>query len=508
MKNIVYYLLFTLVIAGCKKAPDMPGSTLVHVDNGIKFYLESKFNAGKLDTSKMELTGANDSVVCVVPALSDQKSFVISFVPATANVKIGNVIQKSGVTVNDFSKPVTYTYTNSKGETKSIKVSITNFTGLPVFYINTAAPVVSKDNYVSAGLRINANGQFDQVEIGIDMKIKGHGNSTWEMPKKPYRLKLDNEAPLLGLQAAKNWVLLANYADKTLLRNALAFDIGHYVSADFTPHYRFVEVVMNGQYVGNYLLTEDVEVNPGRVDIHEMTEQDQDDTQITGGYLLELNQNLAEGDKHFATNYGLPFTIKSPEAITDKQLTYIKNYIQQTEDAMLSSNFSDPDKGYAKYINVDSFINWCLVNELMKNIDGQDYSSIFYYKDVNGKLGMGPVWDFDLAAANYAQSETIYPTGWWIMNSRWFERLYQDPAFKARVKQRWQALKPSLPLILSHIDENAAYLHLSQQRNFTTWNILNTLVGPNPEAAGTYSGEIDYLKTWLEARINWLDINL
>jgi spore coat protein CotH len=506
MKNILLCLLFAVVFVACKKQDgDGPGSP-VEVENGIKFYLDAKSNAGKLDTTRIPLTMAGDSVVGVVPALSDEKSFVISFEPATANVKINGVAQKSGVTVNDFSNPIIYTYTNPRGETKNLKVAITNFTGLPIFYINTAAPVVSKDNYVSGSLRVNANGQFIQTSADISLNIKGRGNSTWDMPKKPYRLKFNSKLPLLGLPSAKNWVLLANYSDKTLLRNALAFDIAHQLGADFTPHYRFVEVIMNGQYAGSYLLTEQVEVNPGRVAIHEMSADDETGSQLTGGYLLEIDQNH-DADVYFRSNHNLPFCIKSPDEITDKQLAYIHNYVQQTEDAIYSDNFANPSNGYAKYINVDSFISWYLVNELVKNVDGQSYSSIFYYKDVNGKLGMGPVWDFDIAAGN-CDGETSNPTGWWIRDAEWFYRLCQDPAFKARVRERWEKLKPALPAILLNIEENSAYLHLSQKQNFQTWDILNTHVWPNPEVAGTYLGEVEYLKAWMELRINWMDLNL
>jgi hypothetical protein len=509
MRKIVLYLFLAMAIAGCKKeiTNDNPIFTPVVVESGIKFYLESKHNSGKFDSTRIELTTAGDSVVGVVPVLSNQKSFVLSFEPANANVKVGGVVQKSGITVNDFSKPITYTYTNTRGESTNFKVIITNFTGLPIFSITTSGPVESKDVYVTGSLDINTNGQFEQTVTTIGLNIKGRGNSSWGMPKKPYRLKFNSKQALLGLQAAKNWVLLANYSDKTLLRNTVAFDVGNQLMADFTPHYRFVELVMNGVYMGSYLLTEQVEVNPGRVAIREMSADDESESQITGGYLLEIDQRL-DADKYFFTGNGIPFCIKSPEEITDKQLAYIHDYIQKTEDVIFSDNFSDPNEGYAKYINVDSFIKWFLVNELVKNNDAAGFSSIFYYKDINGKLGMGPVWDFDLAAGNYENSLANYPTGWMIRNTGWFERLFQDPAFNARVRVVWENLKPTLPNALANIDDHVAYLNLSQQRNFATWNILNTAVWPNSQVAGSYQGEVNYLKEWLQIRVNWMDANL
>jgi hypothetical protein len=512
MKNLLFYLLLAVALAGCKK--DLQEDTPVSfaekqaVDSTkIKFYLESKNNPGKFDSTRVELTMLGDSAVAVIPGISNDRSFVVSFEPATANVKIGNVAQKSGVTVNDFSQPITYTYTNSRGEVKNLKVLIANFTGIPIFNLTTASPVVSEDDYVTGSLTVNVNGQFGQLSPNIPLNIKGRGNSTWGMPKKPYRIKFNSKQSLLGLTAAKNWVLLANYSDKTLLRNALALDIGHQFSADFTPHYRFVEVVMNGVYLGSYMLTEQVEINPGRVAINELTDDDVDDATISGGYLLELDQRL-DANHYFYSNNGLPFTIKDPDDITDKQLTYIHNYVQQTEDAIFAENFDDPVNGYAKYINVDSFINWYLVKELMKDNDALDYSSIFYYKDINGKLGMGPVWDFDLAAGNYVGSAANAPTGWWVKNGNWFSRLFQDPAFNEKVKARWNEMQPNLALALANIDQNATYINLSQQQNFATWNILNAYVWPNSQIAGSYPGEILYMKAWLKTRIEWMNANM
>jgi hypothetical protein len=510
MKNLLLFLAFAVALSSCKKQPqELAGSaTGQTATTDLKFYLESKDNPGDFDTSRIALTFAGDSVVGVVPGIYKERSFVVSFEPASANLKVGTVVQKSGVTVNDFSKPVIYTYTNAKGEVKELKISITNFTGLPIFYLETSAEVLSEDVYITGTFNSNANGQFDQLPANIPMNIRGRGNGTWLAPKKPYRIKFDSKQSLLGLTAAKSWVLLANYYDKTLLRNAVALDMGHQFSADFTPHYRFVEVVMDGVYIGNYMLTEQVEINQGRVAINELTANDTDDSAITGGYLLEVDESL-DADHYFYSKNGLPFTIKDPNDITDKQLTYIQNYVQQTEDAIFADNFADPDNGYAKYINVDSFINWYLVKELMKDNDALDKGSTYYYKDLNGKLGMGPVWDFDIAAGNDATTDVNDPTGWWARNAKWFNRLFQDPVFKAKVKARWQALQPNLTLVLNNLDKNAAYINLSQQQNFVAWDILNVdLQGTNTEIAGSYKGEVSYLKTWLNTRIAWMNANM
>ncbi len=173
MKNLLLFLLLAVAIASCKKQPqELAGSIpQQQIDTTIKFYLESKSNPGSFDTTRIDLTLAGDSVVGVVPGISKERSFVVSFEPANANVKVGNIVQKSGVTVNDFSKPIIYTFTNSKGQVKKLKVSITNFTGLPIFYLETSSEVVSEDTYVTGTFNANVNGQFDPLPSNIPMTV-------------------------------------------------------------------------------------------------------------------------------------------------------------------------------------------------------------------------------------------------------------------------------------------------------------------------------------------------
>ena len=229
---------------------------------------------------------------------------------------------------------------------------------------------------------------------------------------------------------------------------------------------------------------------------------------LTGGYLLEQDMRLDE-DNWFYTKAKLPITIKSPEDITQAQLSYIKNYMQEPEDAIFSADFADTNKGYNKYINTESFIHWFIVQEIMKNEDAKEKTSIIYYKNRNGKLGLGPLWDFDLAAGNVDYSVSRYPTGWWIKDGPWLRRLFEDPTFRTKVKNRWNQIKgEELKEITSSIDKNAAYINLSQQNNFERWDILNKYVWPNQFVLGTYPKEVTQLKNWLQVRIDWLDTEI
>ncbi|TCD03241.1 CotH kinase family protein [Pedobacter psychroterrae] len=515
MKKHLIYLILLISIWSCKKdnitvqEPEPEPRTKDSVSL-ISVLFEAKYNAGKI-TKDISGIISGDEIKVLIPDFANNKKFVASFITHNARITVNDTIQISGTTATDFSKPVLYKLTSEKGTTKTYKFLLKNFTGIPILHLSTEGgnDIVSKDVYLNGSLIVNTNTLYEQAKTTIPLQVKGRGNSTWGMEKKPYRLKFTDKTPMLGMPTAKNWVLLANYSDKTLLRTSTAFEFGTKIGADFTPQGRPVELVLNGKYKGSYFLTSQVEVNENRVNIPELKKSNTSAEEITGGYLLEQDERRDEPNRFETEKRKLPFTIKSPEDITPAQFTYIKNYMQQTEDAIFSEDFADPEKGYNKYINTESFINWFIVQEIMKNQDAKVFSSIFYYKNRGGKLGLGPLWDFDLAAGNVDYSDARYSTGWWIKDGPWFSRLFQDPNFSAKVKARWNALKnKEIKDITASIDQNAAYINLSQRKNFEEWKILDKKVWPNPVAYGTYSAEVAQLKTWLSARITWLDVEI
>jgi CotH kinase protein len=180
------------------------------------------------------------------------------------------------------------------------------------------------------------------------------------------------------------------------------------------------------------------------------------------------------------------------------------------EDAIFGAQFTDPATGYAAYLDVDSAINYYLINEVFKNVDGNLRLSTFLFKKRDGKLTFGPVWDFDLAIGNVNYDGADQTAGWHIRPTPWFTRLFQDPAFAQKVRTRWAQLKSEgkLDAVFSHIDMQAQYLQGAQARNFSRWNILNIYVWPNRVVTGSYAGEVNAMKDWLRARIAWMDTQL
>jgi len=511
-KPLLLLVVITVCLWACRKvAVDQtitPVVVVVDKEGFSTFKIEAKNNTGKI-TADVNCTITGDTITAVVPEMTQNNKWIVSFETkkAATTIKANDTLATSGVTVTDFSKPVTYTISLSSGETKKYIVKVRVFTGLPVLYLTTSGPVTSKEIYVKGKLDIDPNVTDEQAVNHITLQMKGRGNSTWvNFPKKPYRLKFDSKASLLGMPTAKNWVLLANYDDKTLMRTKIAFEYARRIKSDFAPQSRFVEVVLNGEFLGNYLLTSQVEVNENRINITELKAGAKD---ITGGYVVEVDSKLDETYWFRTSLKSMPMTIKEPSEITAPQLAYIKDYMNNTEAALYAADWKDAVNGYAKYIDAESFMRWYMINETVKNQDSWDFSSIFYYKDINGKLKMGPVWDFDLSGGNCNYSPSQYPTAWYSRYGLWMLRLAQDPAWNFKWRAKWVEERPKATAqIFADIDYYGNYLKLSAAQNFKRWPILDQYVWPNVVWLGTYDKEVQYFKSFMTQRIAWMDANI
>ena len=352
-------------------------------------------------------------------------------------------------------------------------------TGLPVVYVDTEGgkPVVSKEDYLNASLSIRGTEVYEGLESAV-CQIRGRGNTTWTWPKKPYLLKLDSKQSIFGFPKHKRWILLANFLDRTLMRNLVSMKVSSMTNLAWTPHCVPVELVLNGKHQGSYLLIEQVRVDKNRVNITEMKPEDNAGDKLTGGYLLELDfhyDNKVQWiDPHGRNNQwgdGIPFGVKSPDEdeITPEQVAYIKQYVYDAAEALYGPDFKDPEKGYAKYIDVDSFIDYWIVFEVMGNHELSNPGSVYMHKDRGGKLVAGPCWDFDWGVLSYNTSPQAR-SGLINGNAIWYARLRQDPAFEAKLKARFQELLPQLETIPAYMDECEKLLTASAKLNFAMWN--------------------------------------
>lgn len=389
---------------------------------------------------------------------------------SNAPVFVNGEEQKSGESVQDFADEVVYVVGD-----KEFRVRLTNFTGLPVIsiYTDDRGPVTSKEDWKSATLSINGMGQFDDLQDAV-VNIRGRGNTTWGWDKKPYALKFEKKTSVLGMPKHKRWVLLANAMDRTMIRNRVAFKVAQQTSLAWTPRNEFAEIFLNGKHLGCYLVAEHIKVDENRVNITELSPEDNEGEALTGGYLFELDFHF-DNEWQWRTPRNIPFAIKSPdeEDLTPEQFQWAQEYINSLEGLLYSEDYLSPERGYANYIDQQSFIDYWLVFEVCLNHEIGNPGSVYMYKDRGGKLHAGPIWDFDWGTFSYNVSTSakgkIYLTG-----VLWYGRLFRDAEFKALAKERWAEIYPRLQNLLGFIDEQEEYLALSAQRNFALWNPATT----------------------------------
>ena len=390
--------------------------------------------------------------------------------------------------------------------------------GLPIVKIKTnqvVGPAMDKSSYVEGSLEIIGDGNFEGLEK-TNMKIKGRGNSTWwictdasagaVVGKCPYQVKFGDKTSVLGMPEDKKWVLLAEKSDKSMIRNKIARYMGELSDLEYTPNAEYVELFINEDYQGTYLIGQKVEESSNRVDIGD------------DGYLIEIdtdaNNRIDSDDIIFKPTIWSSihtdgvFNIKDPDIdYGSDEFHLIENYINEFESVLYSNNFNSPGSGYESYIDVDSLIDWFLINEIAKTVDARWYSSIYFSYIPGEKIKMGPIWDFDLSYGNLNYSDAQYTSEFYIKQNNWIDKLYQDEVFVEKVKIRYSYYHSKLDDIKNKIDEFAKYIDKSQKANFERWDILGVYVWPNPVYDLTYEEEVERLKNWIEERMNWLNSN-
>lgn len=387
------------------------------------------------------------------------------------------------------------------------KEEIARRQNIPVFYIDTGGKgIYDKKNYVDGTITVKDPERLysDVTEFTAPMGIRGRGNSTWSFPKKPWKVKFDEKISVLGLPADKEWCLLANYADRTLLRNVVAMELSNICGFSWTPRMISVEVYLNNEYQGVYTFCEHKKISADRVDI---------DTDA-GDVYLEIEQQQDETTCWW-TGMGVPMMFSDPEEPSSEQLSYIKQYFEDFEASLYSADFDDPETGYAAYIDVDSFIDYFIVQELSKNTDGNLRKSTFITKENGQKLEMYHLWDFDLTFGNNG-GYLHDPEGYWVKDyapgcvpgDNWYNRMFKDPAFAKKVRDRWNALLPQLRAIPDFIDTQALYLDKAKDRNFEVWSIWESVDWVDCPSLGSYEKEIEFFKEFYTERLEWMTESL
>ena len=351
--------------------------------------------------------------------------------------------------------------------------------------------------------------------------IRGRGNSTWDADKKPYKIKLDKKADLLGLGKNKHWVLLANYYDNSLVRNRITYWLGDQVGMAYTPASEPVDVVMNNEYLGSYFLCEQIRVGKNRVEIDDLEDTPDafNEPEVTGGYLLGMcPYDEEETKKVFSTDRGLQFIIESPELTVGEghpQYEYIKNYFQSVENAIYGKDFKDENGVYyGDLMDLESTAMYYWFQEFSMNGDGYGSPSTYLYKPREDKLYWGPLWDFDYVA--WGSTEYTYPNvqGWThgvdSYSDNWIPKLMDDKQFTSILVKDWnETLKPAIESLIApggQLDNYAENMAITARYNFEKWGYTELDWEDQPEL--TYSEEIERLRTWINGRMEWVDKNV
>lgn len=366
-------------------------------------------------------------------------------------------------------------------------------TGLPVLIVNTnGTPVTSKEKWINDA-QLELVMPSGETVLQTTTSIRGRGNITWKLyPKKPYNLKLNERTSLLGMNAAKRWVLLANWADRTLLRNDVAFEIARRTSLEWTPQGEPIELILNDTYMGSYYLCEKVQADPARLSLTEEKASPPE-----SDYLMEIDAYYDEENKFKSAVYELPYEFRFPDddKLSDEQFDYMREYIRQTEEA-LASDECLMEGEYEKWIDTQSFVDWWIVNELVYNKETGKPRSVYVYKRHGERLKAGPVWDFDFKT--FTPQDTIFVA----KQFPYLRRMFLNPAFRQLAKERWAELCPLMESIPEYIDSRASLLGRSQEQNNLMWLINKTA---NGDEKLDYASAIERMKASLQLRMTVID---
>jgi len=419
---------------------------------------------------------------------------------------------------------------------------------LPIIVINTSGQLIVDEPKITAsmgiidndpGMRNMVTDPFNNYDGKIGIEVRG--SSSQSFPKKQYGLELRNNlgeginAPLLGMPAEEDWVLFAPYNDKSLMRDALAYKLGRDLGW-YAPRTRFCEVVLNGSYQGIYVLVEKIKRDKNRVDVNKISPDEISGDDLTGGYIIKIDKESGSGNGGWTSTFLPPnrsstqtifFQYDHPKAadIAAQQKNYIRSFMANFEGNLSGTNFNNPVTGYSRYIDVSSFIDFYIANEVGKNVDGYRLSTYLYkQKDSDGgKLHMGPIWDFNLGFGNadyctkgnpegwVTNFNTICPQDFWLIPF-WWNRLNQDGVYRSKMAARWAELRADkfqTNRITEYIDSVYMVLNAeSQQRNFQRWPVLGQYVWPNYFVGSSFLEEVNWLKSWVTNRLNWMDANM
>lgn len=464
------------------------------------FFLSKDNNPQLLENDTATII--NDStIILFCNQLERSDSLIPSFEGFYNSVRVNDEIQMSGRSMHDFNHVVRYNIFDDDGKVRVCNVIIKVLNNIPRIDINTEdnTNIMSTRTFVNAHIRISntpENGVIDE-----QIKIRGRGNSSWNLPKKPYKIKFSKKQSPFGMPENKDWVLLANACDKSLLRTAYMCEVSRAVGIDYTVNYKYVDLFLNNDYLGTYLLTDQVEKSKNRI----VVEKD--------GFLIEHDNTYKNEPLYFVTDimkYG--FTFKYPDADDgdivkdDNNYVYIKSFLDNTEEALLKLNTNESSLEYTKYIDVNSFAKFYIAAELTAN---DDPNKFYVLPSRNAHLKMMPLWDAEWSMG-------LWPVElWWDKevpddmikrdiwrNKYYFPYLFKSPLFVNEVKKEWENTRKNLPDVKKRISDICEEIKWTQNANFKKWPKMPRKTNVFFES---WEDEVEYVNAFYDKRVDYLD---
>ncbi len=371
------------------------------------------------------------------------------------------------------------------------------YAGIPRVVIKTETEITDRDTEIPAKFQIWGR---DKPESGVmDLTIRGRGNTSWVSPKKSYKIKFVDKQNVLGMPENRDWALISNYADKTLMKNFLAYRLSEKIGAYYSPKCKFIELFINEEYLGVYLIVETIKIDRHRIDM----------PKNSTSYIVEFDGKLREGEQavysYEITPKGKVFRVHNPKNATEEELFAIEDHIHSFENFLINLK-EGADNEVDKWVDVDEYIKHYWVQEFSKNVDASFYTSVYFSWQKDELIKMGPVWDFDLSFGGHSKDDYNAPSKWLIRNYYWNKFIFKDSVFLGKVNRFWLDYNRQFMDVFNMIDSVAKLISPAATNNYRRWNTLkSTEYAYHRKKYSTYEEAVEDLKSWIRERINWID---
>lgn len=372
------------------------------------------------------------------------------------------------------------------------------YVGIPRLVIETEDFTQIRDRTTEIPAKLQVYGpKAPETEV-LELNIRGRGNSTFSgMPKFGIKLEFQKKQALLSMPKDKDWALISNFADKTHLKNFITYKLADWLNDEYTPRAEFVEVYLNREYLGLYLLSETAKVSKKRINIPD----------TDSSFLIEIGPNYKTGKTYFEQDNRL-FKICHPKEPPAKSYIAVTQHIKQWSEYLSKGTF-DGEDSLSTWLDIEDYIRYYWIQELSKNMDAAFHRSIFFTWNIGEPMKMGPVWDFDVAYGNWKTDSLRTVTDWYIRESGWNKQLFSNPMVQKRAKDYWVEHRDFLETITDSIRKYAKIVKPYTMNDFKRWPILNSTENwAHKEPYRSYDEAIDSLNCWIRQRIKWIDNNV